>query len=194
MLRIITDGLRNWTAPVVSRTLGIASVSMIAWLIWCQVQNDQPIDPSTHVPLVADFKTPVSAEKAEAALLISSLGTPLPCVIGPTSGLPSEWGSSWCDLPMAIDFKKGDVVRITLASNSTAREMAIRFLPKGQSPDKPMFVVAWSVPVPASRVVILTVPYDLPSIGQISVHGGGKAWNHEFDHGNGPAVLQEVDR
>jgi len=46
MLRKIADAMREWTGPAASRSLGIATVSVITLLIWSQVSHDRPLEPA----------------------------------------------------------------------------------------------------------------------------------------------------
>jgi hypothetical protein len=70
MLRKIADGLRDWTGPAVSRSLGVATVSVIALLIWSQIRLDRPLEPAAPMRPVAASPTPdrsIPAVEASAA-------------------------------------------------------------------------------------------------------------------------------
>jgi hypothetical protein len=69
MLGKIADGLRTWTGPATSRGVGIATVSVIAVLIWSQVQHDRPMEPAAPTPPVAAGPAPdrsIAAAEASA--------------------------------------------------------------------------------------------------------------------------------
>ena len=70
MLGKIADGLRDWTGPAASRTLGVATVSVIALLIWSQIRLDRPMDPAVPMRPVAASPTSdrsIAAAEASAA-------------------------------------------------------------------------------------------------------------------------------
>lgn len=65
MLRKIADGLKDWTGPAASRSLGIATVSVIALLIWSQVRMGRPMEPVA--PMAARPAADRSIAAAEAS-------------------------------------------------------------------------------------------------------------------------------
>ncbi|HTI80927.1 MAG TPA: hypothetical protein VL614_10815 [Acetobacteraceae bacterium] len=70
MLRKIADALSDWTGPVTSRCLGIATVSVIALLIWFQVSHDRPTEPAAPMPPAVGSPAPdrsIVAVEASAA-------------------------------------------------------------------------------------------------------------------------------
>ena len=108
------------------------------------------------------------------------------------SGSSSQWGSGWIDLAPAVDFKKGD--RLKLLIGGTANKILVRLLPKGQSPDTSVGLVGGPVDVPKSRVVEVELTQDRKQVIQISVHGGPNPWGKFLlGHDNGPASLESAE-
>lgn len=107
------------------------------------------------------------------------------------TGVSSRWGSGWLDLDTAMDFLKGDRLRLTLGG--TAAKIFVRLLPRGESPDESVWIIGGAITVPQSRIVEVTLPADRKQIIQISVHGGPSPWNRGLGGGNGPATVEAVE-
>lgn len=109
------------------------------------------------------------------------------------TGSSSQWGSGWMLFAPAVDFKKGDKLRIIIGG--TAKKVVVRLLPKGRSPDTSVGVIGGPVIVPSTRVVEVTLSEDRKQVVQISVHGGVNPWN-EFNLGgdNGSATIVSIER
>jgi hypothetical protein len=104
----------------------------------------------------------------------------------------SQWGSSWMDFGQATDFKAGQTLKITLADDG-AKVVLVRLLPFGQSPDEPIGIVDNKALAVTNRVVTATLGQDYPSIKQISVNGGERAWAFNLGAGNGPARILTIE-
>lgn len=102
-----------------------------------------------------------------------------------------QWGSAWLDLPEVTNFKKND--RLQLKIDGPAQKVVIRLLPETASPDQAVGIIG-SYPIPASRIIEVTLNEDHLNVKQISVHGGAKAWSIRLGESNGPATLVSVKR
>jgi hypothetical protein len=108
-------------------------------------------------------------------------------------GASPQWGSGWCDFSTPVNFKKGE--RLRLAVGGSAKKVIVRLLQKGGDATTPNGVIPTAFPVPESRFLEITVPSDLRSIVQISVHGGPSPWNqYPLGAQNGLATITGVER
>ncbi len=107
-------------------------------------------------------------------------------------GTSSQWGSGWLDLDSPTDFKSGDKLR--LAIGGTAKNIKVRLLPNGRSPDTTAGMLRGVIAVPESRTVEVELQSDRPQVVQISVHGGPNPWGkYPLGGGNGPATLDSAE-
>jgi hypothetical protein len=108
------------------------------------------------------------------------------------TGASSQWGSGWLDLDRPTDFKSGNKLRLIIGG--TAKNIKVRLLPKGRSPDTRAGMLGGVVAVPESRTVEVELQSDRPQVVQISVHGGPNPWGkYPLGGGNGPATLDSAE-
>jgi len=108
----------------------------------------------------------------------------------------SKWGSSRMDFGQGVDFKGGQILKILLADDS-AKNVLVRILPLGQDPREPVGLLnsdgGGKIFVVKDRTVTVTLHRDYRAVGQISVHGGERAWNYRLGAGNGPAQILDIE-
>lgn len=110
-----------------------------------------------------------------------------------TPGAAIQFGSGWCRFSVAVDFKKGE--RLRLAIGGSATKILVRLLPRGADAATPIGVIPTPVSVPSNRFVEMIVPYDAATTDQISVHGGPNPWEqYPLGAGNGPATITGVEK
>ena len=104
----------------------------------------------------------------------------------------SRWGSGWLDLDTPTDFRKGDVLRLSIGG--TAQKVLVRLLPQGRPPGSSTGILGGTISVPQNRVVEVTISSDRKGIIQISVHGGSNPWG-KFSLGwdNGSATIESAE-
>jgi len=108
-------------------------------------------------------------------------------------GSSSQWGSGWLDLAPAVDFAKGEHLKLFVGGS--ADKILVRLLPKGASPDTSTGIIPGVVNVPKSRIVVVILPEDRKQVVQISVHGGPNPWGKfPLGGGNGPATIESAER
>ncbi len=138
----------------------------------------------------------VSGMLIALALLVAGA----PAAVGqewcPVSGTPgngrgANWAAAWWDLPQTIDFERGTQVRLRIVGSEW---VLVRFLPLGGSPDKAIGIEGDIREVPDDGMLAVTLTIDHPQVGQISVHGGARAWDWVFPAGNGAPELLAVAR
>jgi hypothetical protein len=129
-----------------------------------------------------------------AILLLAVLSVPASAqTLAGATGSSSEWGTGWLDLAPALDFAKGEHLKLFIGGS--ADRIIVRLLPKGKSPDTSVGVIPGVVSVPKSRMVEVTLPADRKQVIQISVHGGPNPWGKfPLGGGNGPATLESAER
>lgn len=109
------------------------------------------------------------------------------------TGSSSQWGTGWLDLAPAVDFAKGEHLKLFIGGS--ADKIIVRLLPKGASPDTSAGIIPGVVNVPKSRIVEITLPEDRKQVVQISVHGGPNPWGKfPLGGGNGPATIESAER
>lgn len=102
------------------------------------------------------------------------------------------WQASWMNLEPPINFKKGE--RLRLMFQGTAKNMVVRLLPQGALPDTSTGIVGGVRTAPENKTLEVILPEDRPSVVQISIHAGPKAWDIELGPKNGHATLTGIDR
>jgi hypothetical protein len=108
-------------------------------------------------------------------------------------GSSSQWGSGWISFAPAVDFAKGEHLKLLIGGS--ADKILVRLLPKAASPDTSVGLIGGVINVPKSRIVEVTLPEDRKQVVQISVHGGPNPWgSFPLGGGNGPATLVSAER
>ena len=104
----------------------------------------------------------------------------------------SKWASGWLLLDSPRDFKAGEKLRLSIGG--TARNIKIRFLPKGRSSDSTAGMLKGVFAVPKSRIIEVEFSKDRSQITDISVHGGPNPWGeYPLGSNNGPATLDSAE-
>ena len=108
------------------------------------------------------------------------------------NGQSSRWGSGWLVLDSPTDFKRGDKILLTVGG--TAKNIKIRFLPKGRSPETTAGMLSGVFPVPDNRIVEIKLSSNRLKVTQISVHGGPNPWGkYPLGGENGPATIESAE-
>ena len=114
-------------------------------------------------------------------------------VLGTTGSAAGDgWQSSWLDIKPPVTFKKGEVVRIRV--DGDAENVLVRLLPAASEPSSADGIEGNIRKVPASKIVEVKLERDHPSVKQISVHAGKKAWTTRLGGNNGTVMVVSVDR
>jgi hypothetical protein len=118
----------------------------------------------------------------------SAFAQPLEGSIGSLPG--DSWYSSWLNLNPPRNFNTGDQLNIQLTGN--ARNVVVRLLPVGVSPDSPVGIVGGIRLVPANGMVTVVLDRTYNNIRQISVHSSTAAWKIQLGANNGNADISSV--
>jgi hypothetical protein len=127
-------------------------------------------------------------------LFFATVATPesLPGVTGSAQGDGNLWASSWLDLSSPTNFKKGQVLRITLQGD--AENVVVRLLPVTSAPTSSDGIVGSARKVPDDKVLIVKLESDHQNVKQISVHSGHSAWGIPLGGNNGVVTIVSIDR
>jgi hypothetical protein len=99
--------------------------------------------------------------------------------------------SSWIDLPLPIDYRKGE--RLTLHLEGDAENVRVRLLPAGFPSDSKDGIEGGVWKVPANHTLVITLHRDHPNVQEISVHAGREAFGQSLGADNGTIILLSIE-
>ncbi len=134
-----------------------------------------------------------SISESSAAIVRQVCSTPdtnAPLLAGQINS-SKKFGVGWIDLNSLVNFKKGDIIRISIGG--TAQIVRVRLLPAGSHPNSPAGLISEKFHVPDDRIIEINVLKDQYNVSQISVHGGQNPWGESLGADNGTATLKSVE-